>query len=125
MLGRRDELIVPLSAAGSDASAATGVAEFNFPFACELYGFQFGCDSDNPPTGSAAQMDALLNGTTMFSQNPTIDAGESSSDTAATPLVLATTSISAGDNIEFDLDQIGVVNAGQGYYCTLKFIRAN
>lgn len=119
--------IVFLSSPAADATAATGVVEFNLPFAISLTSVKFECDSDNPPTGAAAQMDLLLNGTTVFSTNPTIDAGESSSDTAATAPVLSSspTAISAGGNLEFDLDQVGASDAGQGYYAVLYYTRTN
>ena len=85
------------------------------------------CDSDNPPTGSAAQMDVNKNGTTIFSTNPTLDAGESDSNDATTPSVLTAnpTELDVGDILDFDLDQIGSTNAGQGYKCTLIVVRAN
>ena len=122
-----ERTVVFLSAAQSDASAALGVVEFNVHQAMSLSEVIFECDADNPPTGSAAQMDLLKNGTTVFSTNPTIDAGESSSETAATASVLSSdpTSIASGDNLEFDLDQIGASNTGQGYYATLIFTRTN
>jgi hypothetical protein len=119
--------IVFLSTPASNASAALGVVEFRFPDAVSLTAVKFECDSDNPPTGSAAQMDLRLAGTTIFSTNPTIDAGESSSDTAATAPVLSSnpTAISAGAKLEFDLDQIGASNAGRGYYAVLIYTRSN
>lgn len=122
-----ERMIVPLSSPSADAAAATGVYEFYAPESWSLTAVKFECDSDNPPTGAAAQLDVLLNGTTIFSTNPTIDASESSSDTAATAPVLSSspTAISAGDNLEFDLDQIGASNAGRGYYAVLIYTRSN
>ena len=66
------------------------------------------------PTGSAAQFDVKKNGTSMFSTKPTIDAGETSTDTAATAAVLSTTSIANGDIITVSIDQIGSTIAGKG-----------
>ena len=124
---KTQQQLVFLSASGADATAALGVIEFAATEAMSLTAVEFRCDTDNPPTGSAAQMDLLLNGTTIFSTNPTIDASESSSTTAATAPVLSTdpTVISAGANLEFDLDQVGASNAGQGYYAILYYTRSN
>jgi len=66
------------------------------------------------PTGSAAQFDVTKNGTTIYSTKPTIDAGETSTSTAATPAVLSTTSIANGDVIAIIIDQKGSSTAGKG-----------
>jgi hypothetical protein len=122
-----EQMVVFISAQGEDATAALDVLEFVAPVAMSLTAIEFRCDSDNPPTGSAAQLDVLLAGTTLFSTNPTIDSGEFSSTTAATAPVLSSnpTAISAGAKLEFDLDQVGASNAGQGYYVILYFTRGN
>ena len=71
-------------------------------------------DCVTAPTGSAAQFDAKKNGTTIYSTKPTIDAGETSTDTAATPAGFSTTSIANGDIITIHIDQIGSTIKGQG-----------
>lgn len=119
--------VVFLSSTADDATAALGVIEFVATEDMSLTSVEFRCDTDNTPTGSAAQVDLRLNGTTIFSTNPTIDAGESSSTTAATAPVLSSdpTAISAGDKLEFDLDQVGASDAGKGYYAILYYTRSN
>ena len=119
--------IVFVSSPSEDASAALGVLEFVASEAMSVIAIEFRCDSDNPPTGSAAQLDVLLNGTTVFSTNPTIDANEFSSTTAATPAALSSnpTAVAAGAKLEFDLDQVGAANSGWGYYAIIYYSRSN
>ena len=71
----------------------------------------------NAPTGSTLTCDVHLNGTTIFSTKPTIDAGEKTSVTAATAAVLSTTTYAKGDLIELFCDSVGTTVAGAG----LKF----
>jgi hypothetical protein len=71
-------------------------------------------DCVTAPTGSAAQFDVKKNGTTIYSTKPTIDAGETSTGTAATPAVFSTTSLDNGDIVTIWIDQIGSTIKGQG-----------
>jgi hypothetical protein len=71
-------------------------------------------DCVTAPTGSAAQFDVKKNGTTIYSTKPTIDASETSTDTAATPAVISTTSLANGDIVTIHIDQIGSSDSGQG-----------
>jgi len=71
----------------------------------------------NAPTGSTLTADVHLNGTTIFSTKPTIDATEKTSVTAATAAVLSTTAYAKGDIIELFCDSVGATVAGTG----LKF----
>lgn len=71
-------------------------------------------DCVTAPTGAAAQFDVKKNGTTIYSTKPTIDAGETSTDTAATPAAFSTTSLANGDIVTIHIDQIGSTIAGQG-----------
>lgn len=71
-------------------------------------------DVAEAPTGSAMQFNVTKNGSTIYSTKPTIDAGETSTSTAATPAVLSTTSIADGDIIAIAIDQIGSTNSGKG-----------
>lgn len=73
------------------------------------------------PAGSTATFDVHLNGTTIFSTKPTIDAGEKWSGSAATPAVLSTTSGSQGDLVEIFCDAVGASTAGAGGKCYILF----
>jgi hypothetical protein len=71
-------------------------------------------DCVTAPTGSAAQFDVKKNGTTIYSTKPTIDAGETSTGTAATPAAFSTTSLANGDIVTIHIDQVGSTIKGQG-----------
>ena len=71
-------------------------------------------DCTTAPTGSAAQFNVTKNGSTIYSTKPTIDAGETSTDTAATPAVLSTTSLANGDIVAIAIDQVGSTIKGKG-----------
>ena len=77
------------------------------------------CGVTTAPTGSTLTLDVHLNGTTIFSTKPTIDAAEKTTVTAATASVLTTTPtvVAKGDLIEFFADSVGATIAGAG----LKF----
>ena len=120
-----EKIIIVLSAEASDAVAGLEVFEWIADESFAITEVAIQCDSDNPPTGSAAQIDVNKGGTSIFSTNPTIDAGEYHSGTAATASVLSSnpTQVSSGDILTFDIDQIGSTNAGRGYKVTLSVIR--
>lgn len=56
--------------------------------------------------------DVKKNGTSIFSTTLSIDATETTSETAATPAVLSTTSIAADDVLTFDISTAGTGAAG-------------
>lgn len=60
--------------------------------------------------------DVNKNGVSMFSTTLTIDANEKTSESAATPAVLATTAIAADDELTFDIDVAGTGAAGAKIY---------
>ena len=121
-----EKVVVVLTAVGVDATAATGKFQIELDQAYTLHSVTFQCDSANPPTGSAATLDVHKDGTTIFSTKPTIDAGESHSNTAAVASVLTTTPtvLPVGTVLRFDLDSIGATNAGQQYVATLFVTRS-
>jgi hypothetical protein len=66
------------------------------------------------PSGSTLTVDVKKNGTSIFSTLLTIDAGETTSETANVPAVLSTTSFTNDDEITIYITQIGSTNAGRG-----------
>lgn len=94
------------------ASGATVVGYYTFNRATTLSSILFSVLT--APTGAALEFDAKKNGTTIFSTNPTIDAGEFSTLTASVPQVLSTTSFAAGDVMTFFITQVGSTIAGAG-----------
>jgi hypothetical protein len=116
-----------ISPQDADAVAALNVVDFVVPYDFSLTSVEFHCRESDPPVGSAAQLDALIAGVSIFATNPTIDSGEFSSTTAAIPPVLSSnpTALTAGQRIQFDLDQVGASSAGRGYYVILRGTRTN
>jgi len=77
------------------------------------------------PTGSIFTGDVHLNGTTIFSTKPTIDATEKTSVTAATAAVLTTspTVVAKGDLIELFADGVGSTITGAGLKFYFNYIK--
>tara|TARA_R110002051_G_scaffold176676_1_gene246656 strand:+ start:363 stop:773 length:411 start_codon:yes stop_codon:yes gene_type:complete len=65
-------------------------------------------------TGSTVIIDIHEAGTTILSTKITIDAGESTSTTAATPPVINDPNLADDAQMTIDIDQIGSSNAGKG-----------
>lgn len=101
-----------LSDETSNLEVATNVLRFRMPFGVELSGMRF--TVNDAPTGAALQFDVNLNGTTILSTKATIDATETSTFTAATPLVISNSTLTNDGLIAFDIDQIGSTNPGAG-----------
>lgn len=74
--------------------------------------FNFGVAT--APTGSTLIIDVKKNGVSIFDTKPSIDIGEFTTITAATPQVITAASVdfAAGDLIEVIIDQIGSTTAG-------------
>lgn len=67
------------------------------------------------PSGASIQLDVKRNGTSIFSTVLSIDAGESSSATAAVPAVISDGAFDQFDILSVDITQVGVgSNAGAG-----------
>ena len=66
------------------------------------------------PAGSALTVDVNDGGTSIFSTLLTIDAGEKTSTTAATPAVLSDTALADDAEITGDVDAVGSSTAGAG-----------
>lgn len=63
-------------------------------------------------SSGAITLDVRKNNSTIFSTKPTIDQGEKTTATAATPSVLSATSIADDDLIEIDIDGAGTGAVG-------------
>ncbi len=114
----------------SDASASTADPTISVvvPFDCEV--IDFVGSAMVAPTGSTAIFDVHYEatpaggtGTTIFSTKPTIDDGEWTTETAASPSVLTTTTLSKGGMLHFFIDQVGSTTAGRGYAGFLNVYR--
>lgn len=69
-------------------------------------------------------VDIKVNGVSIFATRPTIDAGEKSSVTAATPAVLAASTITVPDDAEITFEVTGAGTGARGLKATLYWRRA-
>jgi hypothetical protein len=79
---------------------------------------------DTAPVGSTFIVDVNKNGTTVFTtqgNRPTIAIGANVSSNVAPDV----TAVAAGDQISFDIDQIGSGTAGSDLYVAVTLKRAN
>jgi len=105
-VGAQTELVICLTGAASTGTdKAAWYAQHDYEIVrVSLY-------STDAPTGASLIVDSNLNGTTIFteqSKRPEVAIGENSDD-SDTPDVA---SISRGDRISFDVDQVGSTVAG-------------
>lgn len=105
-----------LERAISDETTAltTGTAKLTFrmPFAMTVTEVRLSVNT--APTGSTLIVDINEGGTTILSTKLSIDAGEKTSTTAATPPVISDASLADDAEITIDIDQIGSTIAGAG-----------
>lgn len=111
------EFTIPLSSEEGDAAVANAVTNWLPYYDYKLHHVML--TAKDAPTGSTAQVDINDEGVSMLSTKLTIDAGEDTSATAATPAVIFDDVITAGNNYTFDIDQVGATNPGKGYKLTL------
>jgi hypothetical protein len=100
----KDKLVFDLS----DGSATVGTDKDRYVYCPENYiitDLILACAT--APTGANLIVDLNVNGTTILSTKISCDATERTSVTAATPHVLTTTSLTKGDILTADIDQIG------------------
>lgn len=91
----------------------TDVLSFQMPnFATTLTGVSVNVKT--APLGSVATFDLNEGGTSVLSTKITIDAGETTSETAATPPVISDSSIAANAIMTVDIDGVGSTYAGNG-----------
>ncbi len=120
--GAQDAIIIGMSLTsptGEVATSATAIDGYYAERDFDLTSAPFSLTT--PPTGSAAIFDIHLNGTTIFSAKPNIDATENRSVDSDIPGTLTTspTSVVAGDLLEFFCDQEGSTNNGAGLKVTI------
>ena len=76
------------------------------------------------PVGSTAIFDLNEGGTSVLSTKVSIDASETTSETAATAPVISDSALAANAEMTIDIDQIGSSTAGAGAKFYLYFKRA-
>ena len=65
---------------------------------------------------TTSEFDVNLNGSSIFSTRPTVDANENTTGTAATPPVLSTTTVTKYDRLSYDIDVAGTGARGAKIY---------
>lgn len=103
-------IVLPLIGACSDETTAlttgTGKLTFRMPFAFTLTSVRASLTTTQA-SGNIFTVDINESGTTVLSTKLTIDNGEKTSTTAATPAVISDTSLADDAEITVDIDQIG------------------
>ena len=96
----------------TDLTTGTAKATFRMPFAFTLDAVR--ASVTTAPTGAALQVDINEGGASVLSTEITIDDGEKTSTTAATPAVISDSDLADDAEITIDIDQIGSGTAGAG-----------
>jgi hypothetical protein len=123
-------VVIPLTAEAANLTQATLLTIPYWPEARVLTALPLWM-LNTAATGSAAQFDIRVGGTSIFATLPTIDATEASTATAATAAVFSTAFISGGQQIAqgasvtFHCTQIGATVAGAGLKVALPSRRAS
>ena len=126
MFGRSSDVLETAIIACSDETTAitTGLAKrtFRMPWAGTLVAVRAALTT--APTGAAFIADINKNNTTVLSTKLSVDAGEKTSYTAATPAVISVSAFAIDDEVTVDFDQVGSTVAGAGVKLTFFWTRA-
>lgn len=116
--GVTESLIISIGDETTAATTGTAKVTFRMPYAFTLTDIRASCTT--APTGSSATIDVNDGGTSIMTTNKlSIDAGETTTETAATAPTLTDTSLADDAQITIDIDQVGSTVAGAGYKVTL------
>lgn len=108
------EYVLGLACSDETSLLTTGTAKITFrmPFPADLIGVR--ANLTEAPTGSALVVDINESGVSVLSTKLSIDAGEETSVTAATPAVISDAALADDAKITADIDQIGSAVGGAG-----------
>ena len=112
-----EQLIIECSDETTELEVGTAVVTFRMGYAFTVTDVR--ASLTTAATGAAFQVDINESGTSILSTKLTIDAGEKTSTTAATPRVISDTAIADDAEITIDIDQIGSTVAGAGLKVTI------
>lgn len=110
-IDRTESWEVPFGDESSPITATTAKLTFYWPYDNTTLSAIWAGLTVVQTSGSTFTIDVNKNGTTMLSTKITIDNTEDTSLTAATQPVLSTTTLSRGDKIVIDVDQVGDATA--------------
>jgi len=120
--GKSQELGMAASDETTDLTTGTSKVTFRMPNAMTLTGVR--ASVTTAPTGSVLTVDINQGGISILSTKLTIDAGEKTSTTAATPAVISNSSLSNDSEVSIDIDGVGSTVAGTGLKIWLIGTRA-
>lgn len=103
---REPPYVVACSAVGTNITAGLLQVIDPWPVDYRLADVEIGLSAAQP-SGSIFRVDIKVDTVSIFSTKPTIDNGEKTSLTAATPCVLSAYEIPKGSRVEFYADQVG------------------
>jgi hypothetical protein len=106
------ELVVACSDETTDLATGTAVVTFRMPYAMTLTAVR--ASVTTAPTGSTLVVDINEAGSSVLSTEISIDDGEKTSTTAATPPVISDSALADDAEITIDIDQVGSTVAGTG-----------
>jgi hypothetical protein len=101
-------------ACSDESTALTTGTKVTFRMPCAITLTAVRASVTSAPSGSTITVDINQNGTSVLSTLLTIDADEKTSNTAATPAVIATSTLTNDAEITIDIDQVGSGAAGSG-----------
>lgn len=106
--------VIPIACSDETTDLTTGAAKvtFRMPFAFTLFAVR--ASVTTAPTGAAITVDINEGGASILSTPITIDAGEKTSTTAATPAVISDAALADDAEITIDIDSVGSTVAGAG-----------
>jgi hypothetical protein len=96
-----DLLVVNLSGSQSDPTAANAIETFTFQWPAQILASAL--SADTAASGSAFQVNARLNASSIYSVRPQIAVGSTTGSSGT----LAITTAAAGDVLRFDISQAG------------------
>ena len=104
--------VVACSDETSDLETGDDKAQIRLPFQFELTSIS--ANVNTAPTGSTISIQVQEDGSDILSTPITIDASETTSESAAAPPVISDSTLASNSIISIDLDQIGSTTAGTG-----------
>jgi len=118
-----ESFIIACSDEATDLTTGTAKVTFRMPYSFIVTDVR--ANVNTAPTGSTIIVDINDGGTTIMSTNKiSIDAGEKTSETAATQPTVTDSSLNDDAEITIDIDQIGSSTAGKGLKVTIIGYRA-
>lgn len=117
-----ESLIIAASDETTALTTGTAKVTLRMPYAFTLSAVR--ASVTTAPTDAALTVDINEGGASILSTKLTIDAGEKTSTTAATPAVISDSALADDAEITIDIDQIGSTVAGAGLKVTLIGVRA-